>query len=76
MRRSRKFYGEDVMALADESVFQKEVIEQLGGEIKSSLSSKTTFLLAGENAGPSKLTKAENLSIVVLSEDEFRQMII
>lgn len=54
----------------------KELVEQLGGEIKSSLSSKTGFLLAGDNAGPSKLAKAEKLEITILSEQEFRQMIV
>ncbi|MEZ4688263.1 MAG: helix-hairpin-helix domain-containing protein, partial [Bacteroidia bacterium] len=54
----------------------KELVEALGGEVKSSLSSKTGFLLAGENAGPSKLEKAEKLGVQVLSEDEFRHMII
>jgi DNA ligase (NAD+) len=54
----------------------KKLVEVLGGEIKSSLSSKTGFLLAGNNAGPSKLAKAEKLGIQVLSEDEFRQMIV
>ncbi|MFK7970222.1 MAG: NAD-dependent DNA ligase LigA [Bacteroidia bacterium] len=54
----------------------KELVEHMGGAIKSSLSSKTSFLLAGENAGPSKIAKAEKLDISVLSEDEFRQMII
>ena len=54
----------------------KELIEGLGGAIKSSLSSKTTYLLAGENAGPSKLSKAEKLGITVLSEDEFRALIV
>jgi DNA ligase (NAD+) len=36
-----------------------------------SISSKTTFILAGENMGPSKLQKAEKLGIRILSEDEF-----
>jgi DNA ligase (NAD+) len=54
----------------------KELIEGLGGAIKSSLSSKTSYLLAGENAGPSKLSKAEKLGITVLSEDEFRALIV
>ena len=54
----------------------KKLIESLGGEIRSSLSSKTTYLLAGENAGPSKLGKAEKLNIDILSEDDFRAMIV
>ena len=54
----------------------KNLIESLGGEIKSSLSSKTSYLLAGENAGPSKLSKAEKHDITILSEDDFSAMIV
>lgn len=53
----------------------KALIEQAGGEVKSSLSSKTTYLLAGENAGPSKLSKAEKLDVTVLSEEAFLTLI-
>ena len=53
----------------------KQLIEANGGEVKSSLSSKTSYLLAGENAGPSKLTKAEKLGITVLSEQDFLNLI-
>ncbi|MEZ4826363.1 MAG: NAD-dependent DNA ligase LigA [Bacteroidia bacterium] len=53
----------------------KQMIEDLGGEVKSSLSSKTTYLLAGESAGPSKLSKAEQLKVTVISENEFLNMI-
>lgn len=53
----------------------KQMIEDLGGEVKSALSSKTTYLLAGESAGPSKLSKAQQLNVSVISEDEFLKMI-
>ncbi|MEO1213740.1 MAG: NAD-dependent DNA ligase LigA [Bacteroidota bacterium] len=53
----------------------KQLIEDCGGDVKSSVSSKTTFLLAGDNAGPSKLTKAEKLNVSIISEAEFMQMI-
>ena len=53
----------------------KALIETLGGEVKSSVSSKTSFLLAGENAGPSKLSKAEKLQVPVISEEDFLKMI-
>ncbi|MDP5168797.1 MAG: NAD-dependent DNA ligase LigA [Bacteroidia bacterium] len=53
----------------------KVKIEELGGEVKSSISSKTTFLLAGDSAGPSKIEKAEKLNVTVLSEQEFIDMI-
>lgn len=51
-----------------------EIIEKFGGKASSSVSKKTTFVLAGENAG-SKLTKAESLGIKIITEDEFSEMI-
>lgn len=53
----------------------KEMIETMGGEVKSSLSSKTTYLIAGANAGPSKLAKAASAGVSVISEDEFMGLI-
>jgi DNA ligase (NAD+) len=53
----------------------KAIIEQNGGKNVGSISSKTSFILAGENMGPSKLQKAEKLGIRILSEDEFLKMI-
>jgi len=49
----------------------KEVIEINGGKNASSISSKTDFVVAGENMGPAKLKKASDLGITILSEDEF-----
>ncbi len=49
----------------------KKLIEQHGGKNVSSISKKTTFVVSGENMGPSKLQKAEKLNIPILSEDEF-----
>ena len=49
----------------------KKIIEQHGGKNVSSISKKTTFVIAGENMGPSKLQKAEKLNVPLLSENEF-----
>ncbi len=53
----------------------KKLIEDNGGKVSSSISSKTTYVVAGDNMGPSKKTKAENLGVAIISEDEFLQMI-
>jgi DNA ligase (NAD+) len=53
----------------------KTIIESHGGKNSSSISAKTTFILAGENMGPSKKEKAEKLGIELKSEDEFLKMI-
>ena len=50
------------------------IIESFGGKSSGSVSKKTSYVLAGENAG-SKLTKAESLGIRIISEDEFEEMI-
>ena len=49
------------------------IIEKFGGKTSSSVSKKTTYLLAGEDAG-SKLTKAQNLGVQIISENEFEEM--
>ncbi|AIY14859.1 NAD-dependent DNA ligase LigA [Cellulophaga baltica] len=49
----------------------KKLIEDNGGKVGSSVSSKTTFLVAGDKMGPSKRTKAENLGVAIITEDDF-----
>ncbi len=53
----------------------KKLIEDFGGKNVGSVSSKTDFLLAGDQMGPSKREKAEKLGIKIISEDEFLRMI-
>lgn len=53
----------------------KEMIEKHGGKNVGSISKKTSFILAGENMGPSKLEKAEKFGIKIIDETEFLNMI-
>lgn len=53
----------------------KKLIEDNGGKVSSSISAKTNYVVAGENMGPSKKTKAESLGVAIISEDDFLQMI-
>ncbi len=50
------------------------MIENHGGKVSGSVSSKTSYVLAGENAG-SKLTKAQGLGVAVISEEELVNML-
>ena len=51
-----------------------EIIENYGGKVSSSVSKKTTFVLAGKEAG-SKLDKANDLGVKVIDEEQFKEMI-
>lgn len=53
----------------------KKLIEDNGGKVGSSVSSKTSYLVAGDKMGPSKRTKAETLNVAIISEDDFLQMV-
>lgn len=53
----------------------KKLIEDNGGKVSSSISSKTSFLVAGDKMGPSKLAKAEGLGVTMISEQEFLKLI-
>ena len=53
----------------------KQAVEDHGGKNVSSVSSRTSCLLAGNNMGPEKLRKAESLGVRIISETEFLKMI-
>ncbi len=53
----------------------KKSIEDNGGKVASSISSKTTYVVAGDNMGPSKLAKAESLGIPIISEFDYLKFI-
>ena len=53
----------------------KKLIEDNGGKVSSSISSKTSYIVAGANMGPSKKVKAEKLNILIIDEQEFLQKI-
>jgi DNA ligase (NAD+) len=53
----------------------KNAIEDNGGKIGSSISSKTDYVVAGDNMGPAKLEKANSLKIPIISEDDFIKML-
>ncbi len=53
----------------------KKAIEDNGGKVSSSISKKTDYVVAGDNMGPSKKTKAEGLGIAIISEQDFIEMI-
>ena len=53
----------------------KKAIEDNGGKVSSSISKKTNFIVAGDNMGPSKLTKAQDLGIEIISEKKFIEKI-
>ena len=54
---------------------QQKAIEDNGGKVGSSISTKTDYVIAGENMGPAKLEKANQLKTPIISEIEFSKMI-
>jgi len=54
----------------------KKLIEDNGGKVSSSISSKTNFVIAGDNMGPSKKEKADSLAVSIISEQDFLNMIL
>jgi len=73
-----RFEGKTFVLTGSLEAFTREqasdIIEKLGGKTSGSVSKKTSYVLAGEDAG-SKLTKAQNLGIPILTEAEFTEMI-
>jgi DNA ligase (NAD+) len=53
----------------------KNIIKQQGGKVGSSISSKTNYLVAGDNMGPAKKEKAEALGVTILDEMSFKQLL-
>lgn len=73
-----RFYGETFVLTGSLTGFTRQeasdIIEKFGGKVSGSVSKKTSYVLAGEEAG-SKLTKAQELGIRIISEEEFNNMI-
>ena len=77
-RKDNRFAGLTFVLTGTLSKYTRDeasaIIESYGGKASGSVSKKTSYVLAGENAG-SKLTKAEALGISIISEDDFAAMI-
>ena len=77
---SNKLKGENIVISGIFERFSrnelKKIIEEHGGKNSSSISKNTTFVIAGKNMGPSKINKAKDLSIKILTEEEFLLKII
>ena len=77
-RRDNRFAGLTFVLTGTLSKYTRDeasaIIESYGGKASGSVSKKTSYVLAGENAG-SKLAKAEALGISIISEDDFAAMI-
>lgn len=72
-----RFEGKTVLTGSLEKYTRQEasdIIEKFGGKVSGSVSKKTSYVLAGEEAG-SKLTKAQKLEIAIISEEQFEEMI-
>ncbi len=77
---SDKLTGKTIVVSGTFSLFPsrddlKKEIERHGGKVSGSVSSKTSFIIAGENMGPEKRTKAETLGVKIISEEEFLVMV-
>lgn len=75
---SEELAGKSIVISGNFSVSReemKDIISRNGGKNSSSISSKTSFLLAGSKPGPEKLRKCEELNIPIINEEEFRKML-
>ena len=74
----KRFEGKTFVLTGSLELFTRkeaeDIIEKLGGKTSSSVSKKTDYVLAGEDAG-SKLTKAQSLGVNIISEEEFENLI-
>lgn len=77
--KSNKFEGKSFVVSGVFTAFSRDelktLIEENGGKNVSSISKKTDYVVAGDNMGPSKLQKATELGIVILSEDDFIRLL-
>ena len=73
-----RFYGKTFVLTGSLEKYTREeaskIIEQYGGKTSSSVSKKTDYVLAGEDAG-SKLVKAQSLGVTVITEEQFEEMV-
>ena len=73
-----RFFGKTFVLTGSLEKYTREeassIIEKFGGKTSSSVSKKTDYVLAGEETG-SKLTKAQNLGVKIITESEFEEMI-
>ncbi len=76
---SNKLFGQTFVVSGVFELFSrddlKKAIEDNGGKVGSSISAKTNFVIAGDNMGPAKLEKANQLEIAIISENDFLKMI-
>lgn len=77
--KSNKLEGQNFVVSGVFSQFSREELKQLiedhGGKVGSSISSKTSFVVAGENMGPAKLDKATELGVTIINEDDFLRLL-
>ncbi len=74
MLRGKVFVVSGVFAKMSRNELKKS-IEDNGGKVSSSISKKTTYIIAGDNMGPSKRTKAGELEVPIISENDYLEMI-